>query len=46
MEALRTIECKDYEIEVILVSAATLSSQNKSLAVELDIEFTDKFKSE
>lgn len=46
MEALRTIECKDYEIEVILVSAATLSSQNKSLAVELDIEFIDKFKSE
>ncbi len=46
MEALRTIECKDYEIEVILVSAATLSSQNKSLAVELDIDYIDKFKSE
>lgn len=44
MEALRTIECKDYGIEVILVSASTLSSLNNSLAEELDIEYIDKFK--
>lgn len=30
MDALRTIECKDYEIEVILVTAKELSSQNKN----------------
>lgn len=44
MEALRTIECKDYEIKVILVSASTFTSQNRTLADELDVEFIDKFK--
>ena len=44
MEALRTIECKDYEIEVILVSASIFTSQNRTLANELDVEFIDKFK--
>ena len=46
MEALRTIKCKDYEIEAILVSASTLSSQNKSLAKELDIEYIGGFQYE
>ena len=44
MEALRTIECKDYEIKVILVSASTFTSQNRTLANELDVEFIDDFK--
>ena len=44
MEALRTIECKDYEIEVILVSASIFTSQNRTLANELDVEFIDDFK--
>lgn len=44
MKALRTIECKDYEIEVILVSASIFTSQNRTLANELDVEFIDKFK--
>lgn len=44
MDALRTIECKDYEIEVILVTAKELSSQNKTLAEELNVEFIDGFK--
>ena len=44
MEALRTIECKDYEIKVIHVSASTFTSQNRTLADELDVEFIDKFK--
>ena len=43
LEALKTIECKDYEIEVLLVSASTLSSQNRTLADELDVEYIDKF---
>lgn len=46
MEALRTIECKDYEIEIILVSSSILSSLNKSLAEELDIEYIENFKCE
>lgn len=44
MDALRTIECKDYEIEVKLVTANELSSQNKTLAEELNVEFIDGFK--
>ena len=44
MEALRTIECKDYKIEVILVSASIFTSQNRTLANELDVEFIDDFK--
>ena len=44
MEALRTIECKDYKIEVILVSASIFTSQNRTLANELDVEFIDNFK--
>ena len=44
MDALRTIECKDYEIEVLLVTAKELSSQNKTLAEELNVEFIDGFK--
>ena len=44
MEALRTIECKDYEIEVLLVSVSTLSSHNRTLADELDVDYIDEFK--
>ena len=44
MDALRTIECEDYEIEVLLVTAKELSLQNKTLAEELNVEFVDGFK--
>lgn len=46
MDALRNIECKDYEIEVLLVTAGNFSSQNKVLAEELDVEYVEGFKYE
>ena len=46
MDALRNIECKDYEIEVLLVTAGNFSSQNKVLAEELDVEYVESFKYE
>ena len=46
MDALRNIECKDYEIEVLLVTAENFSSQNKVLAEELDVEYVEGFKYE
>lgn len=44
MDALRTIECADYEIKVALVSACALSLQNKILAEELKVKYLDCFK--
>lgn len=44
MDALRNIECKDYEIKVLLVTAGNFSSQNKELAEELDVEYVENFK--
>lgn len=46
MDALRKIECKGYEIEVLLVTAGKFSSQNKVLAEELDVEYVEGFKYE
>lgn len=46
MDALRNIECKDYEINVLLVTAGKISSQNKVLAEELDVEYVEGFKYE
>lgn len=46
MDALRNIECKDYEINVLLVTAGKISSQNKLLAEELDVEYVEGFKYE
>lgn len=46
MDALRNIECKDYEIKVLLVTAGKISSQNKVLAEELDVEYVEGFKYE
>ena len=46
MDALRNIECKDYEIEVLLVTAGNFSSQNKVLAEELDVEYVEGLKYE
>ena len=46
MDAMRNIECKDYEIEVLLVTAGNFSSQNKVLAEELDVEYVEGFKYE
>ena len=43
MDALRNIECKDYEIKVLLVTAGNFSSQNKELAEELDVEYVENF---
>ena len=44
MDALRKIECKGYEIEVLLVTAGNFSSQNKVLAEELDVKYVEGFK--
>lgn len=44
MDALKSIECKNYDIEVLLVTAGKLSSQNRKLAEELDVEFVEEFK--
>ena len=44
MNALRKIECKGYEIEVLLVTAGNFSSQNKVLAEELDVKYVEGFK--
>ena len=44
MDALKSIECKNYDIEVLLVTAGELSSQNRKLAEELDVEFAEGFK--
>lgn len=44
MDALRKIECKGYEIEVLLVTARNFSSQNKVLAEELDVKYVEGFK--
>ena len=44
MDALRKIECKGYEIEVLLVTAGKFSSQNKVLAEELDVKYVEGFK--
>lgn len=44
MDALRTIECRNYEIEVLLVSAKKLSSTNSALAKELGVEVVDDLR--
>lgn len=44
MDALRKIECKGYDIQVLLVTAGNFSSQNKVLAEELDVEYVEGFK--
>ena len=46
MDALRKIECKGYDIQVLLVTTGNLSSQNKVLAEELDVEYVEGFKYE
>lgn len=46
MDALRTIECSDYEIDVILITASELSLRNRRLAEELDVVYTDRFEYE
>lgn len=43
MEALRTIECANYDIEVRLVTTGTFSSLNKKLAEELFVDYVDDF---
>ena len=43
-DALKSIECKNYNIEVLLITAGELSSQNRKLAEELDVEFVEGFK--
>lgn len=43
MEALRAVECADYNVEVLLVAAKNLSPLNQSLAKELGVEYKDKF---
>lgn len=44
MEALKKIECQNYEIEVILLVAKNLSFQEKTLAEELGISYIENFK--
>lgn len=44
MDAIRAIESDDYKIKVLLVSAKKLSSQNQSLAEELNIDYVEEFK--
>ena len=46
MDALRKIECKGYETQVLLVTTGNFSSQNKVLAEELDVEYVEGFKYE
>ena len=43
MEALRAVECADYNVDVLLVAAKKLSPLNQSLAKELGVEYEDKF---
>lgn len=43
MKALRKIECADYKIDVLLVSAKDLSTKNKILADELNVK-TKRYK--
>jgi len=43
MEALRAVECADYNVDVLLVAAKKLSPLNQSLAKELGVEYKDKF---
>lgn len=44
MAALRKIECREYDIKVILVAVGNLSSQNILLADELDVTHIVNFK--
>lgn len=44
MDALRNIECKDYNVKVILVTTGTLTPQNITLAKELDVEYVENFR--
>lgn len=44
MDALRNIECKDYNVEVLLVTTGTLAPQNITLAKELDVEYVENFR--
>lgn len=44
MDALRNIECKDYNVKVILVTTGTLAPQNITLAKELDVEYVENFR--
>lgn len=44
MDALRNIECKDYNVEVLLVITGTLAPQNITLAEELDVEYVENFR--
>lgn len=44
MEALRTIECADYEIEVLLVTTGRFSPENMKLASELCVTYHDGFE--
>lgn len=46
MDALKNIECKNYNIEILLVTAGEFSSQNKILAEELNVEYVEKFEYE
>jgi len=46
MDALRTVECADYEIEVILITTSKFSQRNKKLAEELNVDYTERFEYE
>ena len=43
MDALRTLESKNYEIEVLLVTQNSLSHKNKVLCNELNIDYIEQF---
>lgn len=42
MDALRIIECAEYEIRTILVTARNFSIQHKALANELCVDYIEK----
>lgn len=46
MDALRTVECSDYEIEVVLITASELYQRNKRLAEELGVAYIERFEYE
>lgn len=46
MDALRTIECSDYEIEVILITTSEFSQRNIRLAEELNIDYIERLEYE
>lgn len=41
MEAMRSLESQDYEIETLLVTTGHLSDMNRKIADELNIEYVE-----